>query len=346
MNLLEKIDEKLKKSGLDIISNVVDNKNKCFTYINNLLAKAGNNVAIPEQIAIKKYDFRIKHVLLSFGLGFLFADFNNIEEKINTQYHFQNITNKFAYIWLTLCLYHDYGYFITSPYADIDDFKNIALGHSIFDYNYSKSRYTRALYVKYYNEKYQYQLKKKKSQSWEGEEVGDHGILGGYILFDKLYENSTSFEINEQQIKIPFYQDICYRIMEHNIWRKNENFDEGDAFYAIGNDNFRVIDASELLLYILSLVDTVEMTKRFRKNSEVKSSREVLPSNISSQFDIDVSDTKIVINYSRLGDYLRRNKYNKADIDSWVNNIVELEKWVNVNVYNDNNLNRISICKK
>ena len=89
MNLLEKIDKELRKCGLDPISNVVNNKEKCLEYINKLLTKVGNNVTIPEQIEVSKYDFRIKHVLLSFGIGFILADFNGIKEKINTKYHIE-----------------------------------------------------------------------------------------------------------------------------------------------------------------------------------------------------------------------------------------------------------------
>jgi hypothetical protein len=343
MNLLEKIDKELKKCGLEPISDVINSKKKCFEYINKLLTKVGNNVTIPEQIEMDKYDFRIKHVLLSFGLGFILADFNDIKEKINTQYCIEHITDTFVYTWLTLCLYHDYGYFIKSSYTDIDEFSDIKLTHRIFDYDYSQSRYTYNLYEEYYNKKYQRQLKKENRKSWDGEEVGDHGILGGYILFDKLYENPIPVELLEKQTKIPFYQDVCYRIMEHNIWKQSEKYDEKHAFYAISNENFKIIDAFEPLLYILSLVDTIEMTKKFCKDPEKQSSRAVLPAIISSQFDVDVSKSKIIINYSRVEDYVKRNRYKQADIESWINNITGLVDWVELTAQNDEQLKQIVI---
>lgn len=341
MNLLENIDEKLKKCGFDPISGVVNSKKKCFAYINRLLMKVGNNVTIPEQIEVGKYDFRIKHVLLSFGIGFILADFNGIQEEINTQYRNQDVTETFVYTWLTLCLYHDYGYFIKSSYTDIDEFGDIILQHNIFDYDYSQSRYTYNLYEKYYNEKYQRQL--KNHQYWDGEEVGDHGILGGYILFDKLCESSACFEPTGKQTKIPFYQDVCYRIMEHNVWKQSERYDENHVFYAIDNENFKIIDVYEPLLYILSLVDTIEMTKKFCKDPQKQSSRAVLPAKICSQFDVDVSKSRIVINYSNAEDYIKRNKYKQADIESWISNIKGLVDWVDLTAQNDEQLKQIVI---
>ena len=74
---------------------------------------------------------------------------NGIKERINTSYRIQNITNTFVYTWLTLCLYHDYGYFINSSYTNIDELGDIVLDHSIFDYNYSQSRYSYGLYEEY-----------------------------------------------------------------------------------------------------------------------------------------------------------------------------------------------------
>ena len=342
MNLLEKIDKELRKCGLDPISNVINNKGKCLEYINKLLTKVGNNVTIPEQIEVSKYDFRIKHVLLSFGIGFILADFNGVKEKINTEYHIQNIQDIFVYTWLTLCLYHDYGYFIKSAYTNIDGFENIVLNHSIFDYDYSPSRYTYNLYAEYYNKKYHKQLEKDNQQFWDGEEIGDHGILGGYILFDKLYESPNAPE-NTMQTKMPFYQDICYRIMEHNIWKQNKEYDKEHAFYAISNENFKIIDILEPLLYILSLVDTIEMVKKFCKNPQKQTSRSVLPAKLSSQFYVDVTKTKILINYSKVEDYVKRNKYKTEDIDLWVKSVVGLKDWVDLTVENDDTLKQIVI---
>ena len=86
----------------------------------------------------------------------------------------------------------------------------------------------------------------------EQEEVGDHGILGGYVLFDRLYSSEVkpiSLKKNlmrniydlesphdglEYHLeRIPLYQDICYRIMEHNIWKNKDNFAEDHPFYEI-----------------------------------------------------------------------------------------------------------------
>lgn len=346
MNLIDQIDFELQRCGLKPISDVVNNKDKCFKYVNELLKKVGNNVTIPDRIEVDKYDFRIKHVLLSFGLGFIFADFNDIKTKINSQYHIPDVADTFIYTWLTLCLYHDYGYFIKSDYTDVNSFADISLDHSIFDYDYCQSRYTYNFYAEYYNNKYQNQLKNENRQDWKGEEVGDHGILGGYVLFDKLYRNSADMEAKNKgliQQKNSFYQDICYRIMEHNIWRQKEKYGKDHAYYEISNENFRLIDIYEPLLYILSIVDTIEMSKKFCKNPENQSSRAVLPKIISSQFNVKVTESSIIIDYSNLEDYIKRNNYKNANIDAWVSGVLELQEWVVLTSKNNDLLKQIVI---
>ena len=69
----------------------------------------------------------------------------------------------------------------------------------------------------------------------------------------------------------------------------------------------------------------------------------MFPAIISSQFDVDVSKSKIVINYSRVEDYVKRNRYKQADIESWINNITGLVDWVELTAQNDEQLKQIVI---
>ena len=111
-NLMKEIDKNLIELDLPSISDVVDNKRKSIQYINKILKQHGNKVTIPFNSSLKQYDFRVKHVLFSFGLGIVLSSFHNLKYKIEEDYKRYNIQNTFIYTWLTLCLYHDFGYFI------------------------------------------------------------------------------------------------------------------------------------------------------------------------------------------------------------------------------------------
>lgn len=140
------------------------------------------------------------------------------------------------------------------------------------------------------------------------------------------------------------YQNICFRIMEHNIWRQDKDYPEGDPYHAIGHNSFTRIGAiKESLLYILSLVDTIEMTKKFRKYTDNTPSRSLLPAHLGKQFDIEISEKAIAIDYSKLKPYLKKNEYADTDIDTWVKAVHGLAEWVDVKTEKNDQKQRILI---
>ena len=355
---MEIIDNRLVELGLPPISNVVNNKKDCVRYINKILKQHGNNVTIPFNSTLPQYDFRVKHILFSFGLGIVISSFHNLKFKIEEEYKKYKISNTFIYIWLTLCLYHDFGYFIAESYLKIDDIKKIELKYNIFDYSYCNSRYSKNLYCQYYKNKYESQnWSKKKYDLSENEEVGDHGILGGYVLFERLYSSETKKYSHRKEIdlqtkdetklnvdRIPLYQDICFRIMEHNIWKNNSSYEESNPFCEIDVDHFSRINFIEPLLYLLSLVDTIEMTKKFCKYSDesIDKNRSVFPKTLGSKVKIEVSDTYIDIDYSEIDNFIKKHKFLDS-IDSWKSNVTGLKDWVCVDVQEDKQIVRIVV---
>ena len=352
---MEIIDERLTEYGLPPISDVVNNKKKCIIYINKTLKDYGNKVSIPFQLTLDKYDFRVKHVLFSFGLGIVLADFMNLHKIIECEYEKYKIQNVFIYTWLTLCLYHDYGYFIGSSFLRTDNIQNLQLDHVIFDYDYCTSRYSKDLFIRYYNDKYKGQKWDENEYSIEKkEEVGDHGILGGVILFSNLYsseieENTPKkdlakaiddwekerYPIEYHPERIPFYQDICYRIMEHNVWKNNGIFDdENHPLLEIDANHFIKIDINESLLFLLSLVDTIEMTKKFCTYKDVGSEKDhyIFPKTLASKMKINVTLNSINLNYSEFDEYITQHDY-FGDISRWKQSVETLSEWVSVDEY-------------
>ena len=331
VNLMDEIDKKLQDLQLPPISNVVNNKNSCIEYINNILTQYGNNVTIPFDSISSQYDFRVKHILFSFGLGIVLATFNDLIKKIDEEYKKYQLPNTFVYTWLTLCLYHDYGYYIAKEYRMYSDIRMIDLKHIIFNYNYCNSRYSKYHYCEYYKKMYTKHISvKTKTIDSMPSEVGDHGILGGFVLFDKLY----TYQQKASELcvdRIALYQDVCYRIMEHNIWK--------NRLLEIEPDSFSNIDIDEPLLYLLSLVDTIEMTKKFcrypDKNSDKNHS--IWPTTLGSKIYINVTNSTIEIYYSDFKELLKKRKYidNFEIFDNWISSIKSLSDWVKVFSYNE-----------
>ena len=354
---MEEIDEQLSKYDLPPISDVVNNKEKCIRYINKILLKYGNKVLISDHLMSDKYDYRVKHVLFSFGLGVVFASFCNLRATIEHEYERYKIQDSFIYAWLTLCLYHDYGYFIGAGYLRTEKIQELRLDHYIFEYHHCTSRYSKELYEKYYEEKYANQ-NWDKNDYYESEygEVGDHGILGGYLLFQQLcsseikqktpkkklakavfesMEKDTNIEYHPE--RIPFYQDICYRIMEHNIWKKQTILPKCNPLHMIDLDNFNIIDIDEPLLFLLSLVDTIEMTKKFCQYIDDSSEKKqnIYPKTLASKINICVNQSRIEIDYSGFEKHIK--KYKKAeDIKKWEKDIGDLINWVSVDIHENN----------
>ncbi len=351
ISLMDEIDNSLIALDLPPISDVVDNKKKSIQYINKILKQHGNKVTIPFNSALSLYDFRVKHVLFSFGLGIVLSTFHNLKHKIEKEYMKYNINDTFIYTWLTVCLYHDFGYFISESHLKTNNIENLQLDYNIFDFSYCDSRYTKNLYCYYYKNKYERQnwIEKNYDLS-KNEEVGDHGILGGYVLFERLCSSEIKKErvINSGQSmqleemcrleRVPLYQDICFRIMEHNIWKNNDLYEDSNPLYEIDAQHFARIDFIEPLLYLLSLVDTIEMTKKFCKYSDDSKDKEhfVFPKTLGSKVKIEISNTAMDIDYSELERFIK--KHNFIDkIDSWKASVIGLNNWVCVDAVEGKN---------
>ena len=352
---MQEIDLCLIKHNLQPISNIVNNRAKCILYINRILKKYDNKVIIPFHDTLDKYDFRIKHVLFSFGLGFLLSKFCNLKQIIEEQYrNTYESEDSFTYVWLTVCLYHDFGYFIGPQYVLNETLGSILVDYNIFSAPYCTSRYSEWLYCAYYDRKYQEQKWSKNDYDLSCcEEVGDHGILGGYLLFQRLcaseenpiplksknslvqaiFEQDRKYPIHYHQERIPLYQDICFRIMEHNIWKQDKSLPSGDFFQEIDTDHFQDIGSGEPLLFLLCLVDTIEMTKRFCRYSDSSTEKEhfIFPKTLGSKINVWISYDAITIDYQELDKAIQQNKY-LPSIKFWLQSVTGLSDWVQVDV--------------
>ena len=319
--LMNSVDNALKKYNLSPISSIINNKEECKKYINRLLNMFGHFIYYKKYLP-EEYDYRIKHILFSFGLGLVFADFADLTKKIGERYWIDNkIKDNFLYVWLTVCLYHDFGYYVDhKKYSNISNLSNIinSLECNIF-MSGAISRYSPELYHKYYADRY-------KANKANGDfEIGDHGILGGIVLYD-LINRESSCEY------CYFDENLCFCIMEHNIWKQKKDYPLFSPYHWIDKSNFVKIDSQkEPLLFLLSLVDTIEPTKKFSKYKDTESSsyKSIFPKTIAKNIKIDVTNKSITINGNELVNVLKKRD-KSLKINDWIEPIKNLSDWVDV----------------
>ncbi len=140
MKLYYAIDEILKKYNHTKIVDVINNKEESAKYVRDVLEK---NYSLPTtDISIKNLSNelgnRVNHILFTFSLGLLVADFCGLKGKIIETYkRYCYYNNKLIYylnkadeervfinVWLIISLYHDYGYFFMKN-SNINSFDDI-----------------------------------------------------------------------------------------------------------------------------------------------------------------------------------------------------------------------------
>ena len=302
---------------------------------------------------------RYNHILFTFVLGILLSDFLNLKTRIENDYkkYFKTKENIFLKVWLILSLYHDYGYFIQEEYKKFKKLDDVPVNNRIFDFEEQnrvyewfglkpektkKLRYNEDIIEKYY-ECY-------ANSNMNSNEPIEHGILGGYVLYDAILNNNAN---NQDKLKKFFkqnldefsndvldnniYVDICYRIIEHNIWAIDtsnkffSNFNNNKVLEPIYKNKFPKIGTDESLLMLLSLTDTIEYIKRLSITGIDNPNSQNRPSTLAKKIYINVSNDEINIdtfNVKKINGY-----------DKWFNDIKNMSDWIIVEtIITENNI--------
>ena len=278
--------------------------------------------------------------------------------------HFKLFQEKtFLSTWLIISLYHDYGYFFMDK--DITNFDEIDVTTDVFEFKDEKEFTLKYLYGlgKYFAQKCRYNKNEIKSYfnqkciyNKNDDEPFDHGIYGGIYLFDKVITAIKNKERNnDKKIKMvmsidenniefdSMYQNICFRIIEHNIWivdNNNAHFKKWDttSVPSLIPENFKKIGRDEPLLMLLSIVDTFEFLKKFSKCDKRDDYVESRPKTLMKKLDLTVSKDFIEVDYKEFEKHLTKNRVEQSKIDSWLNAIADMVNWIKVSV----NIDRIN----
>lgn len=252
----------------------------------------------------------------------------------------------FKYIWFLTCLYHD----VTSNVEEDEEFKRIA--NEYFENKTSKSQKD-TIYEHYcvdgklfqprfnYGTISEYYDKRKKEGKY------DHGIIAGYLLFEKLkknFEEKTKGHDMRKEIVYDKDKKIQWRLEQmdifayvsdaiicHNLWMaytpddKAKYKSNGLDKLIIKDDKSNRLSLEEYpLQFMLCLLDTIEPIKRFCNDRNEMNYKDCL----QNIYIADMSENgvrKLIISWSNI---MKKN----SNFKTWLKNIHELSKWMQVEV--------------
>jgi len=273
--------------------------------------------------------YRNLHIVTDYFLGILIYE-NNSRIRTYIDRQIKNFTStdnnsaddSFKYFWFLICFYHDVGYYFEKNIKSIGSLRtlenDLKIGNKL-----PKLLGVPKLYNSVHDNYLKYRIEKCK--------VYDHGIVGGMLIYDRLIkiyndkknmngQNSFLYKnLIWSESMLNYFQLIASVILTHNIWYKNEKVDTVDEIILykkynldklIISDSKRIITLKRFpLLFLLSLVDSIEPTKRYGVNFLNK-----------IRFDFSVKN-KMVINL---------NCNNDNEIDNWFNKITSLNSWLSI----------------
>lgn len=255
----------------------------------------------------------------------------------------------FTYSWFLSCLFHDVASKIEGEPAEKFElysnseamFKAVCVEYGIenlfFENDVMKNHLTYS--VETYKEYLYYRIKNGSV---------DHGILGGLLLYDRLYKNywenhklytESGFPSSKENQKLFFFKNLTWRIEHldhfafladsiaaHNIWhQKQEEFENGkcpnikieNLSQVISQQGQRITLDSSPLAYFLGVLDTIEPSKRF-----CTTPLEDVLKGISISYDED----HIQINVSSA-------LTEKEEYEKWRDGVQSLGGWLGVTVH-------------
>lgn len=330
------------------------NQESCYKFIKEFF-KAGGKQAVFNTNFNKDFKTNGKHVhtVVLYLLGFYFKDIievllkNYIKQNIDDQLNNPESWFDFRYTWFLCCLYHDTASVIENEkhlcsrdnrFKELDYYlgKN-NIKYNVYDHIPLKPEsnlltYPETLVKNYffYRTEYYHSV--------------DHGILGGFLIFDRLIKNYNSAWKREvktrPEVKYDYFKsaDLSWKrehqdhfvmiadsIIAHNIWFNKDK----DLYKSYGLDSLIISPSNKIriqerpLLFFLSLLDTIDPTKRFPEK-----------------------DAKMVLELFDIKYYQERNELtiilksdSNIDCVDYFYKIKKAEDWLDINVdYTDKKL--------
>ena len=327
----------------------IGNDDKCLRLIYHFLDLGRDDTTV----LYKKNFNRASHIIVTFLLGIGIETEQKILEGVNVLNSMPD-----EYLWMLTALLHDYGYFRKELLVSksLDDLKleyNLLtdqyLDKSLSCLNGYTNNYAQYCTYSYKTIKNYYEYRRRHVfKGDENGEMNDHGIMGAclafsqYVRFYLKNETTKTLISNEyvatlQKTEPLLYKTACLLASQHNMFRsespeKDLEYREYGLTQLLSNTPI-LIDGRNPLLLMLSLVDTIECSKRFSKRTNRKKYLQTIT--ILEKTSIEVSKEQIVIDYTELHQYM--NKKDRIELlsqlDRHIKNISGLGSWTSCDAY-------------
>lgn len=352
ITLLDFIDDAFKsyywlRTRYESVQEFIGNNEKCLSLIYHFLDLGHDDMTV-----LNKSNFnRASHIVITYLIGL------GIEKKtkmIAGANKFNSLPDE--YLWMLTSLLHDYGYFrkelLSSKSLDdlklkydllTDDYTEEAID-CLNDYSINNAEYCTFSYetIKNY-----YEYKREYTSlhgSDENSELNDHGIMGACLAFSQYINFYIKYEYpriywdeNDSRRKLQrteplLYKTACLVAAQHNLFKSGSA--SSDVIYQKYNLSALLstapvqIDKKNPLLLLLSIVDTVECSKRFSKKTNPKKYLETMT--ILKNISIEVNEDSIIVDFTNLHIFITKRKDNKELIEQLkkhINNIICIDTW-------------------
>lgn len=272
---------------------------------------------------------RARHIAISFLFGMVLSEFcgfyASLPEVLNRQEDGEQTKAALSQrMWLITSLSHDNGYALEEL---SDSNLNLETEYPRFlltdTYNDSKMTsiqnfaedYPR-VFAHNYEQIIAYNGYIRKHKNWDPpHEVNDHGVLGGVNMFNHLASNMDNLPPLDREHELTLIKACCLTVAQHNIFKSggqkfDNNYLEFNLDHLLSTSDFRIDRTTPLLLF-LCLVDTIECMKRFSKGATNGSYLQA--TTILEKIYLDVSNDKIVLDFSRLKEHIDKKDKDAED---------------------------------
>lgn len=315
-----------------------DANNKCMQFIQEHFFKGEKGTALEFdfQENYKKFG-KHKHTVCLYLIGISLKELfdEHIKDYLGKKNLEPNKWYSFEYVWFLTCLYHDVASCTENIYnieKCSDDRRNLGyykrkyhIMHSPYDNNVIDNREEKQLLSEQY---FKYRLASGRI---------DHGILGGYLFFEKLsslFESAKKrfLDQNEFIFKNRYWNEkfvdlfalIADAIISHNMWTIKEDDSNVQTYKDYGldililQDHEKGISLEENpIQFMLCLLDSIEIIKRFDQS--------IHPMEVLRNVSVSA-----VHNNTALELGWRAWAEGQRGFGSWRTTIEELEDWMNV----------------
>lgn len=244
------------------LTDFIDDNSKCIDIIYDVLVFPKVKDKNRSNITKKQ---RASHIFISFLTGLGIGKFNELLDRSN---FLQTEEYNSDILWMLTSLIHDFGYFnkkfenvelnfepnlltddyISEPLTELSDYSRNFGSYITFDYD---------TIIKYYN--------LKSTGILDPNEKVDHGIFGGCKYFASFIEFIYDVEEPDRKFYLQLYKTACLMAAQHNIFIPTS---ENKDIYINAKLEKLIslkITLKNPLLLLLSIIDTIECTKRFSR---------------------------------------------------------------------------------